>query len=125
MARLLSKIAAESAKNFATIENVYVKDALFLTGVSADTDLVSAGYIWCTIYFYDTTKGVRENINTLSCIQLESRDNVHTLVDMARDEGFIATAEKPLNIVCYKSKIPIRYRKHSNSNSSINIDELL
>ena len=125
MAKLLSKIAAESAKNFARIENVFVKDALMFTSVSADTNLESAGYIWASMYFYDTTKGVRENIDVLACVKLDSGDTIHTLVDIARDEGFSASNEKPLNIVLYKSKVPLRFRKHSNSKESINIDELL
>lgn len=124
MARLLSEIAAQAAKEFARIENVFVKDSLMLTGVSADTDLVSAGYIWASMYFFDTVKGVKENISLLSCIELESGDNAHSLVEVAKKRGFIASAEKPLNITLYKSKIPLRYRKHSSSNSSVNADEL-
>lgn len=126
MARLLSKEALSSKQNeFKRIKNVYSKDALMFTGISADTDLVSAGYTWVSMYFFDTKKSVRENIDTLSCIELDSGDTIHTLVDMARDEGFLATDEKPLNIVCYKSKIPLRYRKYSrHNNSSVNVDEL-
>ena len=125
MAQLLSKIAAqEAAKEFARIENVFVKDSLFFTGVSADTDLVSTGYIWVSIYLYDTIKGVKENIDSLLCIKLDSGDSIQFLVDIAKAEGFSASTEKPLNIVCYKSKIPLRYRKHSKSNSSTNVDEL-
>ena len=125
MARSLSKLAAQAAeKKFSHIENVFAKDSTFFTGVSADTDLVSAGYVWVSIYFYDTTKGVKENINALSCVELDSGDNVATLVEFAKSEGFSASAEKPLNIMCYKTKIPLRYRKFGNSNESINVDEL-
>ena len=125
MAQLLSKIAAqEAAKEFARIENVFVKDSLMFSNISADTDLVSAGYVWVSIYLYDTTKGVKENIDTLSCIKLDSGDTIHSLVKVAKDEGFSASTEKPLNIICYKSRIPLRYRKHSQSNES-NVDELL
>ena len=126
MARSLSEIAAKTAKEFARIENVYVKDALMLTGVSADTDLSASKYIWASMYFYDTTKGIRENIDALACVELDSGDTVYSLVDFAKAKGFIASNEKPLNIVCYKSRIPLRYRKYSSSNnSSINVDELL
>ena len=125
MARLLSKIAAEAAKkSFSTIENVYVKDAMFFTGVSADTDLVSAGYIWASMYFYDTTKGVKENIDILSCIELDSEDTVSTLVNIAKANGIQATNEKPLNILLRKTKIPLRYRKHSNTSTNENVDQL-
>ena len=125
MARSLSELAAkEAAKKFSKIENVFVKDALFFTGVSADTDLVSAGYTWASMYLFDIQKGVKEDIQVLTCIELENGDNVHTLVDFAKAKGFSASTEKPLNIVCYKTKIPIRYCKYS-KRSSVNIDELL
>lgn len=126
MARVLSEIATKAAsKNFVMLDNIYVKDALFFTGVSADTDLVSAGYIWCSMYFYDTTKGVKENIDVLNCIELEQGDTVTTLVKIAQDKGFSASAAKPLNITCHKTKVPLRYRKYSNeSSASSNADEL-